>query len=58
MIYDELKKRELIDNKKELYELIWLRQIKVNNEIIKSENDINKNNIKTISIGLKTLNLD
>lgn len=58
MIYKELKKRDLVYNKKELYELIWLRQIKVNDKIIKTENDINNDNIKKISIGLKVLHID
>jgi hypothetical protein len=57
MIYDELKKRELIDNEKELSELIWLRQIKVNGKYIDSKDNIDNEKIQTITVGLKELHL-
>jgi len=50
MIYKELKKRNLISNKKEFNEMIWLRQIKVDGKIIRSSKDEPKK-IKSISIG-------
>ena len=56
MVYNELKKRKLIDSEKEFSELIWLRQIKVNGKFLNSKEE-NIDKIKTITIGLKELYL-
>jgi predicted rRNA methylase YqxC with S4 and FtsJ domains len=48
MVYEELKKRNLVKNLKEFSELVWLRQIKVNDKILKNpKKEFKKvNNIK------------
>lgn len=51
MIYDELRKRDLVKDEKELNELIWLRQIKINDKIIGSVNDFPQS-AKKIKIGI------
>lgn len=59
MIYEELKKRNLVSGVKEYNELIWLRQIKVNNNIIKKPNRVFKEKeIKKIQIGIYEFQLD
>jgi len=58
MVYKELKKRNLVYSKKEYSELIWLRQIKVNNEIIERPNrHFDKCDIKKIKIGILEFSL-
>jgi len=52
-IYNELKRRDLIENEKEYNDLIWLKQISVNNKIIESSKiEIDIKDIKKIKIGL------
>jgi len=53
VVYSELKKRNLVFSEKEYSELIWLRQIKVNDKIIKRPNrDFKEIDIKNIKIGI------
>ena len=51
MIYEELKKRDLINNTKEYDEMVWLRQIKVNGNMLINPS-YEPENIKTIQIGI------
>lgn len=51
MIYNELMKRNLINDKKEFSEMIWLRQIRVNGEVMESPNK-QYHDVKTIKIGI------
>lgn len=56
MVYEELKKRNLIKNEKEFQELIWLKQIKINDKILHRDKK-KKRNIKTIKIGIKEIEI-
>jgi len=59
IIYNELKKRELIDDEKEFNEMIWLRQIQVNGSWLESASvSFNRNDIETIQIGFTEFSLD
>jgi len=59
IIYNELKKRKLIEDEKEFNEMIWLRQIKVNGLFLKSASTLfNKDKIETIQIGLTEFSLE
>ena len=51
MVYTELKKRGLIRDRKEFNELIWLRQIKINDKVIDTQKGIKQKNIRNIKIG-------
>jgi len=50
-IYNELKKRDLIEDEKEFNNLIWLKQIKVNGKFLESSKT-NIKKIEKIKIGL------
>ncbi len=55
MLYNFLKEKELVESKKEFYELIRLREIKVNNKIIDDPNFELDNSHNVIQIGLKII---
>ena len=58
-IYNELKKRELIEDDKEFNEMIWLRQIHTNDTPLESSKfNYNKDDIRTIKIGFTEFNVD
>jgi ABC-type phosphate/phosphonate transport system substrate-binding protein len=52
-IYEILKKYNAVKDKKELLELYWLRQIKVNDRMLTELNEID--NIETIQIGQRVI---
>jgi hypothetical protein len=54
IVYNELKKRNLIDNEKEFNYLIWMKQIKVNDKFLISSNDTFKK-IEKIKIGISEI---
>lgn len=59
LIYNELKKRELIENEKEFNEMIWLKQIHVNGSPLESAKVLyNRSDVETIQIGFTQFNLD
>lgn len=51
-IYEELKRRNMVDNIKEFNELIWNREIKINDKIINSSISFKKNDVKKIKVGI------
>ena len=53
MIYDELKKRELVANEKEYCEMVRCRQIQVNGVRIDSPScQFKLDDVKTIKVGI------
>jgi len=54
IVYNELKKRNLIDNEKEFNYLIWMKQIKVNDKFLISSKDTFKK-IEKIKIGISEI---
>jgi len=59
LIYDELKKRELIENEKEFNEMIWLKQVYVNGTHLESAKVLfNRKDVDTIQIGFTEFSLN
>jgi len=59
IIYNELKKRKLIENEKEFNEMIWLRQVFVNGTRLNSSSEtFDKNEVDTIQIGFTEFSLN
>lgn len=54
-LYQKLKEEDLVENLKEFNELIWLREIRVNGEIVDNPNHELNDSDKDIKVGIFSL---
>jgi len=54
-LYQKLKEKNLVENRKDFNELIWLRAISVNGRIIDNPEEVIDNSFSKIKIGILVL---
>ena len=54
-LYQKLKEKNLVENRKDFNELIWLRAISVNDRIIDNPEEVIDNSFSKIKIGILVL---